>query len=42
MYEAFADGKTSEHLDWSHVILKHRLLRKSTNVSRMVYMYNRP
>lgn len=28
IYEAFVDGKTSKHLDWSHAILRHRLVEK--------------
>ena len=28
IYEAFVDGKTSKHLDWSHAILRHRLVEE--------------
>ena len=28
IYEAFADGKTSKHLDWSHAIPGHRLVEE--------------
>ena len=28
IYEAFVDGKTSKHLDWPHVILRHRLVEE--------------
>jgi hypothetical protein len=28
IYEAFADGKISKHLNWSHAILRHRLVEE--------------
>ena len=28
IYEAFADGKTSEYPDWSHAILRHKLVEE--------------
>jgi hypothetical protein len=46
IYEAFVNGKTSKHLDWSHAILRHRLVeqiyqREQDGVQEAVAKYAR-